>query len=104
MGMAAILIMWSGPFEQIFVPLSKWCSIWNLATIGPVVSEEKTFENVDNIHTYILTTDAYLFCKLTTEPKGSGELINVTIFAPCYLNQLSEIKYVSHKPRKWTLS
>ena len=40
MGMAAILVMWPGPFEQIFVPPSHGDSIWNLASIGPVVSEE----------------------------------------------------------------
>ena len=36
------------------------------------------FENVDNIYTYISTaertTEAYLYYKLTNEPKGSGEL------------------------------
>ena len=37
MGMVAILVMWPGPFEQTFVPPS----------IGPVVSEENMFENVD---------------------------------------------------------
>ena len=31
------------------------------------------FEYVD-IHIYIHRTEAYLSCKLTTEPKGSGEL------------------------------
>ena len=50
MGMAAILVMWPGPFEQTFVPPSQESSIWNLASIGPVVSEGKMFENVD-IHT-----------------------------------------------------
>ena len=40
MGMAAILVMWPGPFEQTFVPPSHGESIWNLASIGPVVSEE----------------------------------------------------------------
>ena len=65
--------MWPGPFEQIFVPPSQGGSIWNLASIGPVVSEEKVFENVD-IHTYIRTTEAYLYYKLTNEPKGSSEL------------------------------
>ena len=42
-----------------------------------VVSEEKMFENVaihTYIHTHIRTTEAYLSYKLTTEPKGSGEL------------------------------
>ena len=78
MGMAAILVMWPEPFEQTFVPPSQGDSIWNLASIGPVVSEKKMFENVDNTHThtytYIQTTETYLYYKLTTEPKGSGKL------------------------------
>ena len=44
MGMAAILVMWPGPFEQIFVPQSHRSSIWNLTLIGPVISEEKMFK------------------------------------------------------------
>ena len=47
MGVAAILVMWPGPFEQTFVPTSQGVTIWNLSSIGPVVSEEKMFENVD---------------------------------------------------------
>ena len=47
MGMAAILFMWQGPFEQIFVPLSRGDAIWNLALFGPVVLEEKMLENID---------------------------------------------------------
>ena len=43
-GMAAILIMWPGPFEQTFVPPSHRSSIWNLTLIGPVVSREKMFK------------------------------------------------------------
>ena len=39
MSMAAILVMWPGPFEQTFVPPSHRSSIWNLTLIGPVVSE-----------------------------------------------------------------
>ena len=74
MGMAAILVMWPGPFEQTFVPPTQGGSIWNLSSIGPVISEEKMFENVDT-HTHIHTDDrAYLYYKLTNEPKGSGEL------------------------------
>ena len=65
MGMAAILVMWPGPFEQTFVPLSQEGSTWNLASIGPVVAEEKMFENVDNIGER--TTEAYLSYKLTSE-------------------------------------
>ena len=53
MGVAAILVMWPGPFEQSFVPVSQGVSIWNLNLIGSVVSEEKMFEIVDR-----RTTDA----------------------------------------------
>ena len=52
MGMAAILIMWSGPFEQLFVPPTHGSYIWTLVTIGPTVSQEKSFETsswADNI-------------------------------------------------------
>ena len=71
MDMAAILVMWSEPFEQLFVPLIPGGYIWNLVTIGPVVSEEKSFEIVDGRR------------RTTTEPAytisspgafGSGEL------------------------------
>ena len=55
MGMAAILVMWTGPFEQIFVSPSQEGSVWNLASTGLVVSEEEMFENADNTHTYIPT-------------------------------------------------
>ena len=48
MGMAAILIVWPGPLEQIFIPPSHGDSIWNLASIGPVVSEKKMFKSVDD--------------------------------------------------------
>ena len=70
----------------------KEAPLWNLASIGPVVSEEKMFENVD-IHTYIHTYthtyihthitythiytyihEAFLYYQLTYELKGSGEL------------------------------
>ena len=71
MGMAAILVNWPGSFEQTFIPPSQGGSLWNLASIGSVVLEEKMFENVD-IHTYthMRTTEAYLFYKLTTEPSA----------------------------------
>ena len=52
MGMAANFVMWPRPFEHNFVPPSQGGSKWNLASIGPMVSEEKMFENVDNKHTY----------------------------------------------------
>ena len=44
MGMTAILVMWPGSFEQIFVPPSHGGSIWNLTLIGQAVSEEKMFK------------------------------------------------------------
>ena len=44
MGMVTILVMWPRPFEQTFVPQSHGDSIWNLASIGPEVSEEKMFK------------------------------------------------------------
>ena len=52
MGMAAILVMWPGPFKQLFVPPIHGGYIWNLGTIGPIVSKEKSFETsswADNI-------------------------------------------------------
>ena len=69
MGMAAMLVMWPRPFEQLFFPKGPGGCIWNLVAIGPVVSEEKSFEIVDG--------------RRTTEPShpisspgafGSGEL------------------------------
>ena len=49
MGMAAILVMWTGPFEQNFFPLSMETpyDIWLL--LGWVASEEKLFEYVDDV-------------------------------------------------------
>ena len=64
MGIAAILVMWPGPFKQTFVPSSRGGSTWNLASIGPVVSEKKMFENFDTL-IHIRTTEAYLSYKLT---------------------------------------
>ena len=71
MGMAAILVTWPGIFEQTFVPPSYGVSIWNLSSIGPVVSEEKMFENVDG-----RTTDAGVTGILIAHlgAFGSGEL------------------------------
>ena len=37
MGMAAIIVMWPGPFEQTVIPPSQEGSIWNLASIDLVV-------------------------------------------------------------------
>ena len=60
--------MWPGPFEQTFNPPSEGGSIWNLTSIGPVVSEGQMFENIDT-HPYPRMTEAYLYYKLTYEPR-----------------------------------
>ena len=44
MGMAAILIMWPGLFEQAFVSPSQRGSSWNFTSNGLVVIEEKKFK------------------------------------------------------------
>ena len=69
MGMVAILVMWAGPFEQLFFPPTPGGYIWNLVTIGPVVSEEKSFEIVDRRRT---TEPAYTISSPVAF--GSGEL------------------------------
>ena len=43
-GVAAILIKWPRCGGQTFILSTHWGSIWNLALIGQVVSEEKTSE------------------------------------------------------------
>ena len=70
--------------NKLLLPHPKEAPLWNLASIGPVVSEEKMFENVD-IHTYIHTRihtythntyihEAFLYYQLTYAPEGLGEL------------------------------
>ena len=51
MGMAAMLVKWPRPFKQFFSPKGPGGCIWNLVAIGPVVSEEKSFEIVDGWRT-----------------------------------------------------
>ena len=55
MGMAAILVMWPGPFEQTFVAPSHRSFIWNLTLIGPVVSEEM-FKDCGRRRTYPISS------------------------------------------------
>ena len=52
MGMAAILVILPRPFEHTFIHPSSGGSTWNLASIGPVVSE-KMFENKNSDATVI---------------------------------------------------
>ena len=49
MSVPAILVMWSGPVEQNFRPIS----IWNLSFFGPVM-----FENIDGRQTVRWRMDA----------------------------------------------
>ena len=76
MGLAAILVTCPRCSEKIFVPLTLRGSTWNLAPIGPAVLEKKIFENGGRTDDNGQRTDdgAYLYYKLTNEPKGSGEL------------------------------
>ena len=46
MGMSAILVMWPGPFEHTFVRPYQGGSIWNSASTGLAVIEEKKFANI----------------------------------------------------------
>ena len=64
MGMAAILVMWSGPFEQLFVPPIPGGYMWNLVTIGPVVSVEESFEIVDGRRRWTTDNGAFPSYKL----------------------------------------
>ena len=70
MDMAAILIMWAGPFELTLVPPSHRSLKWNLTLIGPVVSEEKMFKRCGRRR----MTKAYLSYNLTKWAWGSGEV------------------------------
>ena len=76
MGMPAILVMWPGPFEQTFVPQSHGDSIWNLASIGPVVSEEKMFKECGRW----TGTEAYLSYKIKTKKHLSHIMTKPTIW------------------------
>ena len=49
MGMAAILINGPWLFEQNFNPPFTEGSTWSLKKIGPGVSEEKSFKNMDGL-------------------------------------------------------
>ena len=66
--------MWPEPFKQTFVLQSHGGSTWNMASFGPVVSEEKMVENVDNVWWMTddvqWTTKACLYYKLTYEPSA----------------------------------
>ena len=48
MDMAAILVMWPGPFEQIFVPPSHRSSKWNLNLIAQWFLRRRCLKSVDD--------------------------------------------------------
>ena len=48
MGMAAILVMWPGPFEQTFVPLSRKSSIWNFTLRAQWFLRRRCLKSVDD--------------------------------------------------------
>ena len=68
MGMAAMLVMWPIPFEQLFFPKGPGGCIWNLVAISPLVSEEKSFEIVDG------RTTEPVYTISSPGAFGSGEL------------------------------
>ena len=74
MGMAAMLVMWPSQFEQLFFPKGPGGCIWNLVAIGPVVSEENSFEIVDGR----TTEPAYTIS--SPGAFGSGELKMLSYF------------------------
>ena len=41
MGMAAILVMWSNPFVQNYIPIHPLAFIWTLVSNDQTVSEKK---------------------------------------------------------------
>ena len=76
MGVVATLVMWPRCPEQTFVPQTHGGCTWNLASTGLAVLEKKIFENGGQTDDKGQRTDdrVSLYYKLTSEPKGSGEL------------------------------
>ena len=74
MGLVATLVMWPRSPEQTFIPPTHGGFTWNLALIGQVVLEKKIFENGGWMDGRQTDHGAWLYYKLTNEPKGSGEL------------------------------
>ena len=76
MGMAAILVMWSGPFEQTFVshPMEALYEIW--LWLAKRFLRRRCLNSVDDGRRQRRPDNgACLYFKLTYEPKGSGELM-----------------------------
>ena len=45
----AMLVMWPGPLEQIFIQSTLGGSIWNVFTIGLLAFEEIQCQNMSNL-------------------------------------------------------
>ena len=76
MNMAAILVLWPRCGEQTFLTQAHRGFIWNLTLNGPVVSDEKLFDDGRMADRQRTDDGACLYNKLIYEPKGSDELIN----------------------------
>ena len=74
MGVAVILVMWPRCNKQTFVSPAQGGALLNLALNGPVISEEKLFEECGRRTDGRRTTEPALYFKLINEPKGSNEL------------------------------
>ena len=74
--------MWPGPFEQILDPLSPRCCIWNSSKISPVVSKEKSFENVECKHSILMTLG-----------RGNWMILPFDIHIGAYTNYFHITKY-----------
>ena len=61
-------------FEQTFYPRPKEAryEIWLQSTQW--FQRRRCLKMLTYIHTYIRTTESYLYYKLTNEPKGSGKI------------------------------
>ena len=79
MGMAAMLVMWPRPFEQFFFPKVPGSCIWNLVAIGPVVTEEKSFEIVDGRTTEPVYTISSLRLRWAKKKTVSEKRSDMTI-------------------------
>ena len=81
MGMAAILVMWPGPFEQMFVPhpMDAPYIIW--LSWAQWLLRTRCLKSVDDGRRRRRTAEIYLCCKLTNEPSAmAGENLLELIF------------------------
>ena len=91
MGVVAILVMWPGQFEHIFVPSGPEGSTWNLVTTGCVAFEEmfkivilQEFRAKGHIITMISSTSSLKKTLITTFNtkifKSFNEILCISIF------------------------